>query len=588
MTHYDTIIRGGMIVDGQRNSRFVGDIGIIDGVIARVGRIQPGATADREIDATGLVVAPGFIDLHTHYDAQVFWDPYLTTSGWNGVTSVVVGNCGFGFAPLRKELRQRAMQSMTKVEAIPIRTMEAAIPWDWETYPEMLDSMDRVPKAVNVLPYVPVNPLLIWVMGMEDAKAGRKPTDAEHAEMARLLHEAMDAGACGWSAQCLGVAGDPEATTSGGAAQSDYDGTPMPTDVMHPETRLVLANVLGERGEGFIELSGAGLPREHWEELARVSGAPIIWQAVVPSGGWIAADRPSLFAWFQSCHEKGLRIYGQGITQNPPLLFTFDYWDLWGPVWNELAGPDVPRAKKLANLADPACRERLRAEPLKVMFIDGIEDTRLHQTNDVRYKWFEGRTIGEIAEATRQHPVDVVCDMVVADDLATVFHATQFDTTLEGIKALIDNPYIIPGLSDGGAHLKYLAAGSYGTEYIAKYVREHGFTTLEEAHWRLSALPAFCAGFKDRGTIREGAVADIIVYDYEKLSYNFPEFRRDLPGDEYRLVSGGSGYRYVLVNGRITIEDDKQTEVYSGQLLRGGVADMEKLKTRRHEAIAAE
>ena len=144
-------------------------------MIAHIGHIAAGE-ADREIDATGLIVAPGFIDLHTHYDAQVFWDPYLTTSGWNGVTSVVVGNCGFGFAPTKKELRRRAMESMTKVEAIPLATMKAALPWDWVTYPEMLDSIDRMPKALNLLPYIGVNPLLIWVLGLEDAKAGRTPT----------------------------------------------------------------------------------------------------------------------------------------------------------------------------------------------------------------------------------------------------------------------------------------------------------------------------------------------------------------------------------------------------------------------------
>lgn len=586
MAYYDTVIRGGMIIDGQRNPRFIGDIGINDGAITRIGRIPAGTPAGREIDATGLVVAPGFIDLHTHYDAQLYWDPYLTTSGCNGVTSVAIANCGFGFAPLKKELRHQAMKSMTKVEAIPIKTMEAAVPWDWETFPEMLDSIDRMPVAVNVLAYMPLNPLLIWVMGMEAAKAGRKPTDAEHAEMVWLLNEAMDAGACGWSAQCLGVAGDPAATTSGGAAQSDHDGTPMPTDVMHPETRLALAKVLGERGEGIIQLSGAMLPREHWEELAQVSSAPILWQAVVPAGGPIGDARPDLFAWFQRCHERGLRIYGQGITQNPPLVFTFDYWDLWGPVWNELAGPDVARAQKLANLADPACRERLRGQPLKYMFIDGIEDTLLRKTTSARFKPHEGRPMREIATALNIHVVDVVCDLVVADNLETVFSANQFDTTLEGIKALIDNPYIVPGLSDGGAHLKYLAAGSYGTEYIAHYVRKHSFSTLEEAHWRLSSLPAFCLGLKDRGTLRVGSMADIIIYDYDKLDYNEPEFTRDLPGDEYRVVSSGRGYRYVLVNGQVTIENDEKTNAHSGQLLRGGATNREKLK-RCNTASAA-
>lgn len=568
MARYDLVIRNGMIVDGARNPRYRADVAIRDGVIARIGRIRPGE-GERELDASGLVVAPGFIDLHTHYDAQVFWDPYLTTSGTNGVTSVVIGNCGFGFAPCKPEMRELSMKSMTKVEAIPLATLKAAIPWDWVTYPEMLDSIDRQPKAVNLLPYVGVNPLLIWVMGLADAKAGRKPTDAEHAEMARLLHEAMDAGACGWSTQTLGTPGDPSKETAGGAAQSDFDGTPMPSDVVWPETLEVLAKVLGERGEGFIEMSAAGMPRENWERIAELSGAPIIYQAM-PASPYMIAMHEDLMAWFERCRDKGLRIYGQGITQNPPLVFTFDYWDLWGPVWNEFAGPDVDRATKLRNLADPAVREKLRAAPLKHMFIAGVNEAKIVETfTPAQQRWI-GKSIQEIADETGRHVVDAICDVVVADDLRTVFQAAQFDIDLDGLRQLIGNPYVIPGLSDGGAHLKYLAAGSYGTEFIARYVRDTPLTTLEEAHWRLSALPAHCAGFQNRGVLREGAAADIIVYDYEKLDYEFPTFQHDLPGDEYRVASNGTGYRWVLVNGQVTIEEDRPTNVYSGQLLRHG------------------
>jgi N-acyl-D-aspartate/D-glutamate deacylase len=568
MARYDLAIRNGMIIDGARNPRYRGDIGVKDGIIARIGRVKPGE-AEREIDASGLVVAPGFIDLHTHYDAQVFWDPYLTTSGTNGVTSVVIGNCGFGFAPCKPELRELSMKSMTKVEAIPLATLKASIPWDWETYPEMLDSIDRQPKAVNLLPYVGVNPLLIAVLGLEDAKAGRKPTDAEHAEMARLLNEAMDAGACGWSTQTLGTPGDPTKETAGGAAQSDFDGTPMPSDVMWPETMEVLARVLGERGEGFIEMSAAGMSREHWERIAELSGAPVIYQAM-PASPYMMEMHDDLMAWFERCRDKGLRIYGQGITQNPPLVFTFDYWDLWGPVWNEFSGPEIDKKTKLRNMADPAVREKLRSAPLKYMFIAGINEVKVVETFSSDQQRWVGKSIQEIADATGKHVVDAICDLVVADDMRTIFAAAQFDINIDGLRQLIENPYVIPGLSDGGAHLKYLAAGSYGTEYISRYVRDTPLTTLEEAHWRLSALPAHCAGFQDRGVLREGAAADIIVYDYEKLDYEFPTFRHDLPGDEYRITSNGTGYRYVVVNGRITIEDDQPTNVYSGVLLRHG------------------
>ncbi len=567
-TCFDLAIRNGMVVDGARNPRYRADLGIKDGVITRIGKIKAGEAA-REIDATGLVVAPGYIDLHTHYDAQIFWDPYLTTSGTNGVTSVVIGNCGFGFAPCPPEQRERAMKSMTKVEAIPLATLKASIPWDWESYPEMLASIDRQPKAVNLLPYVGVNPLLIAVLGLEDAKAGRKPTEAEHAELARLLHEAMDAGACGWSTQTLGTPGDPSKETAGGAAQSDFDGTPMPSDVMWPETLEVLARVLGERGEGFIEMSAALLPREQWERIAELSGAPVIYQAM-PASPYMIDMHTDLMAWFERCRAKGLRIYGQGITQNPPLVFTFDYWDLWGPVWTEFTGPEIPKARKLASMADPAVREKLRSAPLKYMFIAGVNDAKVVETFSTENQRWVGRSIQEIADATGKHVVDAILDIVVADELRTIFSAAQFDINIDGLRQLIGNPYVIPGLSDGGAHLKYLAAGSYGTEYISRYVRDTPITTLEEAHWRLSALPAHCAGFKNRGILREGAAADVIVYDYEKLDYEFPTFRHDLPGDEYRVASNGTGYRWVVVNGQVTIEDDKPTNVHSGLLLRHG------------------
>jgi N-acyl-D-aspartate/D-glutamate deacylase len=345
----------------------------------------------------------------------------------------------------------------------------------------------------------------------------------------------------------------------------------MPSDVMWPETQIALAEVLGERGEGFIELSGAGMPREHWEQLAEVSGAPIIYQAL-PASNMMIEMHENLFAWLEECAKKGLRIYGQGITQNPPLLFTFDYWDLWGSVWNEVAGPEVPNEQILANLADPAVRERLKAEPLKPPFIGGVDQARVVSVAKPENEAWIGKTTAEIAEARGVHVIDAICDLVVSDDLKTSFQVPQFDIGLEGIKQLLDNPWVIPGLSDGGAHLKYLAAGSYATELISQYVREHEFLSLEEAHWRLSALPAFCAGFRDRGVLREGAAADIVVYDYEKLDYEFPNFRHDLPGDEYRVVSAGTGYRYVIVNGQVTIEDDKETQVYAGRLLRGGRA----------------
>src|SRR6267154_2428496 len=185
MAEFDLVIQNGMVIDGTRMPRFRGDVGIKDGRIARIGRLRS-TDADETIDASGLIVAPGFVDLHTHYDAQLFWDPYCSISSWHGVTSVVIGNCGFGFAPVKPDFRDRAMLTMTRTEAIPYPAMKAGMPWDWVTYPEFLDSVERHPKGVNMLPFVPLAPVMVWAMGLEEAKSGRMPTAAETTEMKRI------------------------------------------------------------------------------------------------------------------------------------------------------------------------------------------------------------------------------------------------------------------------------------------------------------------------------------------------------------------------------------------------------------------
>ncbi|GCD94490.1 N-acyl-D-amino-acid deacylase family protein [Embleya hyalina] len=565
MANHDLVIKGGIVVDGSGNPRRRADVAITDGVITAIGRV-PAEDADRVIDATGLIVAPGFIDLHTHYDGQVFWDPYLTTSGPHGVTSVVTGNCGFGFAPVREDMRDRAMLSMTAVEDIPTETLREGMPWDWVTFPEYLDSVERTPKAVNVLPYVPVNPLLIWVLGLERAKAGALPTDAEHVELARLLTEAMEAGAGGWSAQCLGEPGNP----NGRLMQGDFDGTPMPTDIMWPQTRLALAEALAGQGRGFMQVSGTQITEEEYEHLVEVSGRPLIWNAVIANSRSGGLYRRKI-EWLRSCQERGIPIYGQAMTTDVPVPFSFLYGGVSTrpPVATIFAAETVEA--KIALLNDPVIRAELREfDPL---FYHLYPDMKLHRTFTEEYKPYEGLSFKEIGARLDRHPVDVLCDVTIADGLTTQVHTGQFNATLEGLKELVDYEYLLPGLSDGGAHLKTLSAGMYGTEYIVEYVRKHAWTSLEQAHWRLSGLPARCAGFTDRGVLDVGAAADIIVYDYDELAYGDPQFVHDLPGGQLRTVIDAKGYRHILVNGRVTVENDRPTGVHSGELLRHGRAN---------------
>ena len=564
MARYDLLIRNGMIVDGTRAPRYRADIAIVDGRIAKIGRIDP-SSADEVLDATGLVVAPGFVDLHTHYDAQLFWDPYCTLSGWHGITSVVIGNCGFGFAPVRPELRERTMLSMTRVEAIPLASMAAGLPWDWVTFPEFLDSVERAPKAVNVLPYVPIGPMLVWVLGFEDAKAGRRPTDAEHAELRRLLHEAMDAGGCGWSAQRM----LPDGPAS---VQRDFDGTPMPTDVMHDDTCRELARVLRERNHGFMQMlmiSGDNKrDQAFYEELSELSGRPMIMNVVQAFDHRPEIHRRVL-AWLRRCRERGLRVVGQGLTTDAGFAFTFEDWNLFddSPAWREATTGTVEARR--AKLADPARRHALKdtlpvtaTGPLEQIVITG---PRLEKNQP----WLD-HTLALVAEKTGRHPVDVMLDMAVEEDLRTEFFAAPPNGKIEHLREIVDDPYVLFGVSDGGAHTKFLTAGRYPTETLCKVVREHGMLSLEEAHWRLSALPAQVAGFRDRGVLREGAPADVIVYDYERLEVLPAEIVHDLPGGEWRRIQRASGYRWIVVNGRVTMRDGVQTGVCSGALLRHG------------------
>src|ERR1041385_8336601 len=275
MADIDLHIKGGTVVDGTRAPRRQADVWIKDGKIAQIGGRAAGF-AKKTIDADGLIVAPGFVDLHTHYDAQIRWDPYCTISGWHGVTSIVLGNCGFGFAPCKPDFRDRSMLTMTRTEAIPYSSMQVGMSWDRETIPQYLDSLDRSPKGVNCIQYMPTASLMPYVMGLEKTK-NRPATEAERKEMQRLLHEGMDAGLCGFSIQRLGR----------NSAQADFDGSPMVTDTMVDEDILALAEVLAERDEGFIQITQATgkikLDLAFVERLAAVSGRPVIHNAIAPT-----------------------------------------------------------------------------------------------------------------------------------------------------------------------------------------------------------------------------------------------------------------------------------------------------------------
>jgi N-acyl-D-amino-acid deacylase len=555
-----------MIVDGTRAPRYRGDIGIKGGRIADIGRLGAGDCAS-EIDASGLIVAPGFIDLHTHYDAQVFWDPHCSISGWHGVTSVAIGNCGFGFAPVRPEQRERAMLTMTRLECIPYASMKAGLPWDWVTFPQFLDSLERQPKGINLLPCVPLGPLITWVIGSAEEAKSRAPTAVEEREIVRLFNEAMDAGGCGWSAQRL----HPDGPVS---VQRDYDGTPMVTDVMGDETCRNLARELGRRNSGFMQLSMATADPFHdlkeVETLAELSRRPLLYQAL------ISFDREPqihrfLIAWFDHCHAQGLRVYPQAHTNTTSFTFTFADWNLFddSAAWREATLGSTK--ERLAKLSDPRRRAKLREYADGQRMVTGdLENFVIEEIYSSRFKHLEGLTLKDAGAKMNRHIVDIMLEIAIADELRTVFDAPPPHTRLDLLKEIVNYPYTIPGLSDGGAHTKFFCGGRYPTEFLASFARDQSMLSLEEAHWKLSAWPAMCAGLSDRGVLCKGYAADIVMYDYDRLGLEPGTVVHDLPGDEWRRVQRARGYRYIMVNGDVTLVDGQPTKLMPGLLLRHG------------------
>ena len=580
MAEFDTIIRGGTVVDGTGMPRQRTDLGIKDGRVAAIDGLRS-SDADQVLDADGLVVAPGFVDLHTHYDAQLYWDPWCTISGWHGVTSVVVGNCGFGFAPCRPEDRERSMLSMTRNEQISLEAMQLGLPWDWETLPEFMDSLDRTPKGVNVMGFAPLSPLMVYAMGGYEVAKSRRPNHDELKVIQRLIHEAMDAGCAGWSVQRLGE----------NSVQPDYDGSPMITDVMTDEEGFAFAEVLRERGEGTIQLTYAPIGKESladmfnvepvlkWsEQLAEISGRPVLHN-IVQSAEGVPEMHQAFLAWLASCHERGLPVYGQGETNRNFQQFDFTTWNGFdiAPGW-KAALMGTPE-ERLANLRNPEMRAAMIADRPWLMAIEGL-GMKLDNFDVVgsggaaAVEPYVGRKLGDIATAEGKDVLDVMIDLAIASELKAEFRSPLVRVPSAQYTAeLMQSGLVVPGISDGGAHSKYFVGGTYTTDLLTWLVRDAQTLSLEQAHFVLSALPARIAGIKHRGTLTEGAPADVVVYDLENLKQvpeGIYETVDDVPGGDWRRVRRAEGYRWTLVNGQVTFEDGACTGATPGRLLRNG------------------
>jgi N-acyl-D-aspartate/D-glutamate deacylase len=574
MAEFDTIIKGGTIVDGTLVPPYKADIGIKNGKIVKIGRLNS-SDGKQVLDASGLVVAPGVIDLHCHYDAPIHWDPTCSIGSWHGVTSVTNGNCGFGFAPVKHKDADRSMLSMERNEAIPYEAMKATMPFSWETFPQWMDHIDRLPKAVNMMQLVPVTPLVSYVMGGWDEAKSRAPSEQEMARTIQVLDEAMACGANGWAAQRL--------TGYGASVQRDYDGTLMISDMMSDEFYLRLAKALSKYERGtvqFAQVSGAideGPDAARRDvsfggQLAEASGRPLIFNAIAA-----VDDRPHIFRTQLSVvdeyNKKGVPLVGHAVTVRANFRFTFkEQWNLFDNVdaWREATLGTAE--ERMAKLGDPARRAEMKAEyerngQPRVLGDIGDFVCRKLSRSELRSKYAD-RTVRDIARAENKHVIDALLDVSAADDWKTVWLTPTRNQDPKNCKELL-NHCTVAGFSDGGAHTKFQNLGAFPTDLLTWMVRDTGSITLEQAHFHLSYMPAWTAGFKDRGCIREGMAADLMVYDLAKLAIKEPEVVFDVPpNNDSRLVQRPDGYRWIMVNGQVTFENGQGTGATPGVLVR--------------------
>ena len=556
MNEYDLVIRGGTIVDGTGIPRYKADLAIRNERVAKIsGRIPAGGA--REIDAGGCIVAPGIVDLHTHYDAQLNWDPYCSLSGWFGVTSLTIGECGFGFAPTRPEDRDLNMRMMNRIEAIPLDSMRKGMRWDWETFPEYLDSLDRQGLGVNVGAKFPFSPMRAYLLGMMEARERTWVTDSELDQMKQLLREAMEAGAFG-------------VTFNYNKEDRPEDGSFLPSQVASDREFLALADVLAEFGVGHIgQAIGFGITPEEikrWEdllpEMTRISGRPCHVAPGTNDTSWIFRAR-----------EEGLPIVPQAISQMLRSQFKLAEYNMYDymPNWiDPLVGTPQER---IAKLKAPGVREAMRRDVLEwPMRRTEWDKVNILQTAHERNYKYDGKSIQEVAEIMGKEPLDAFLDLALDEDLETEFElpANLTEEALNAQAARITNPFSHVSNSDGGAHTRYSAGSSWPMWFLSFWVRDREIMSLEQAHHKISAYPAWFTDFRDRGTLRVGNWADVIVYKQDELGfmYDKPVYANDFPGGEHRLIQKPTGLRYTIVNGAVTFEGSDCTGVLPGKLLR--------------------
>ncbi len=551
---YDLIIKHGTIVDGTGAPRYEADLAVANGKIAAIGEVN--APARETIDASGLVVTPGFVDPHCHYDAQICWDPLLTCSSEHGVTSVVIGNCGVGIAPCRPDAREMVTRDLVSVEGIPFDVLNKGITWDWVSFPQYMQAAQKRGLGINVGFLVPLTPLRHFVMGEESSERAARPEERER--IRGLLSEALDAGALGFSTTVF-------------RQHLGYKARPLACRLADRDELAAYAGVLKNAGKGVVEIAltqDLGLLSEQEYDLLDFllteSARPVTWTALLPRITDLKAHEATLRKAEPLIRRGGVpQISGKGnkilfALRDP---FVFAPRAEWKPVFHE------PVETQIRMLSDPTFRATF-AEGLKkpeVFFSGNWNAMSVAEVRNPKLKHFDGKSIPEVAQALGKAPVDAFLDLAIEDALETRFCIFEdFERHLTGL--LTDDRTMV-GLGDGGAHVDMFCGAAYCTYMLSHWVRDVKLFTLERAIKRITSEPADFFGLKDRGRLAVGAAADVAVFDYDKVGEKGPRSIRDLPGGGLRLVVAATGVNYTIVNGQVLYDHGQPREGLPGQVL---------------------
>jgi N-acyl-D-aspartate/D-glutamate deacylase len=574
---HDLVIRNGRVVDGSGAAGRLADVAVSDGIITEVGAVD--GPARRTLDADGLLVTPGFVDIHTHFDGQATWDPHLTPSCWHGVTTAIVGNCGVGFAPVRRDQREWLIELMEGVEDIPGTALSEGIRWDWESFPEYLDALERMPRALDIGTQLPHAAVRAYVMG---PRAHEAATDGDLDAMRAFVREALLAGALGFS-------------TGRTAGHRDVHGEPVPGTFAAAEEVGALLEVMAEVGRGVLQLVPAGISGEIGGDADDAMEAELEW--ILRHGR--AHDRPITFlvmersdapdlwrGWFDAVREAnaagadihpqvGSRCFGMlmGLQSKVnPLQYRASYRALDG----------LPLAEKVRRLRDPALRARILAEPAELTGPPAIDHfvehlfRRLYPLGAaLDYEPPRESSVAAIAERERRDPWEVLYDVMLGSDGHDFLLHPLLNYgrgSYDGLFDMMSDPMTVQGLGDGGAHCGIVCDASMTTYLLSHWARDRTRgprLSVEHAVQRLTGDPARLYGLSDRGLLTPGRRADLNVIDFEAIGLLHPELVNDLPAGAGRLVQRSTGYVETIVAGRTVVAAGELTDERPGRLVRG-------------------